>query len=141
MTHECPMCGTGRAVFYVCKSCKVLLDREIGAGWERTDWFKAIQQSHNRLLKAEGRERAILIKLNDGGSLEAPMTSYERAVKLIREGTLDAADLERRLSHGKRRVNKQHLRKTISRALADLADEIDLITANRAEEWGELVEA
>lgn len=133
--HQCPICGERRkaACLYVCKPCKHLLDQEVGLGWEHTDWWKAIQSSHDRLMRTEELERTIIAKLNEGGSVVAPRTLFERAVELIRAGTLDEGELMVYLSAGKKRVNRGHLRKVVTRALTYTADELHLITATSDE--------
>ena len=64
----------------------------------------------------------------------ASRTLYDRAVALIRRGVLTEDALMERLSAGKRRVNRGHLRKVIARALAFTADEVHLIAATMDEE-------
>lgn len=139
--HACPLCDTGRAHYYVCRSCKQTLDQELGVGWEKAEWFKEIIRQHNRLLRAEYRERELIARLNDGDTMEPPKTVYDRAVALIRSGILTEGELVKQLSVSKRRVNTSHIRKVVTRALEDTRDELHLIGATAADEWSVLVEA
>lgn len=133
--NECPVCGERRkgANLYTCKPCKQMLDAEVGKGWEHTEWWKAIQASHDRLLRAEELERKLLAALNEGAVVSARRTLFDKAVELIRSGVLDETELTVKLVAGRRSYNRAHLRRVVARALEYTADEVPLIRAREAE--------